>query len=120
MSSAASHIAPASCFDRKRYAWLLSLLVPVSIATGPLLWLWHPATLMLWLWLWLWLPVMFTYLVAPLLDLALGSDPRHPLASAVRQLAADAYYRRVTIALVPLLWSTFICAAWFSQWVNLS
>ena len=82
----------------------------MSIAAGPLLWQWHPTTLMLWLWL----PVMLTSGVAPLLDLALGSDPSHPLASAVPQLVADAYYRRVTIALL-LLWSAFICAAWFSQ-----
>ena len=78
----------------------------MSIAAGPLLWQWHPTTLMLWLWL----PVMLTSGVAPLLDLALGSDPSHPLASAVPQLVADAYYRRVTIALL-LLWSAFICAA---------
>ena len=63
---------------------------------------------------------MLTSGVAPLLDLALGSDPSHPLASAVPQLAADAYYRRVTIALVPLLWSAFICTAWFSQSASLS
>ena len=75
--------------------------------------------LWLWLWLWLWLPVMLTSGLAPLLDLALGSDPSHPLASAVWQLAADAYYRRVTIALL-LLWSAFICAAWFSQSASLS
>ncbi|TAF69244.1 MAG: alkane 1-monooxygenase, partial [Curvibacter sp.] len=39
-------------------------------------------------------------------------------------LEADPYYRRVTFALVPLLWAAFIGAAWFSQvagitWVGL-
>ena len=114
MSSSISHTSPAPYTDRKRYAWLLSLLVPVSIAAGPLLWQLHPATLMLWL------PVMFTYGVAPLLDLALGSDTSNPPESAVPQLEADAYYRRVTIALVLLLWSAFICTAWFSQSASLS
>ena len=114
MSSSTSHPLPARYVDRKRYAWLLSLLVPVSIAAGPLLWQWHPATLMLWL------PLMLTYLVAPLLDLALGSDTSNPPESAVPQLEADAYYRRVTIALVPLLWGAFIYAAWFSQSADLS
>lgn len=114
MSSSTSHPSPARYVDRKRYAWLLSLLVPVSIAAGPLLWQWHPATLMLWL------PLMFTYLVAPLLDLALGSDTSNPPESAVPELEADAYYRRVTIALVPLLWGAFIYAAWFSQSADLS
>ena len=88
--------------------------MPVSIAAGPLLWQWYPATLMLWL------PLIFTYLVAPLLDLALGSDTSNPPESAVPQLEEDAYYRRVTIALVPLMWGAFIYAACFSQSVNLS
>jgi alkane 1-monooxygenase len=114
MSNATFPHPPTLYTDRKRYAWLLSLLVPVSIAAGPLLWQWHPTTLMLWL------PVMLVYLVAPLLDMALGSDTSNPPESAVPQLEADAYYRRVTIALVPLLWGAFIYAAWFSQSADLS
>ncbi len=100
--------------DNKRFAWVLSLLVPLSIAAGPLLWQWHPATIMLWL------PVIFTYCVAPLLDLALGTDTSNPPESAVPALEADPYYRRVTFALVPLLWGAFIYAAWFSQSADLS
>ncbi|GAA4021471.1 alkane 1-monooxygenase [Actimicrobium antarcticum] len=100
--------------DHKRFAWILSLLIPMSIATGPLLWQWHPVTLMLWL------PVIFTYCIAPLIDLALGTDTSNPPESAVPALDADPYYRRVTFALVPLLWGAFIYAAWFSQSVVLS
>ena len=100
--------------DHKRFAWILSLLIPMSIATGPLLWQWHPVTLMLWL------PVIFTYGIAPLIDLALGTDTSNPPESAVPALDADPYYRRVTFALVPLLWAAFIYAAWFSQSVVLS
>jgi alkane 1-monooxygenase len=106
---------PASPYrDHKRFAWLLSLLVPVSIAAGPLLWQWHPVTAMLWL------PVIFTYCVAPLLDLLLGTDTSNPPESAVPALEADAYYRRITFALVPLLWAAFVYAAWFSQTAPLS
>jgi alkane 1-monooxygenase len=100
--------------DHKRFAWMVSLLVPVSIATGPLLWQWNPVTVMLWL------PVIFIYLVAPLLDLALGTDTSNPPESAVPALEADPYYRRVTFALVPLLWGAFVYAAWFSQSAELS
>ena len=100
--------------DHKRFAWMVSLLVPVSIAAGPLLWQWNPVTVMLWL------PVIFIYMVAPLLDLALGTDTSNPPESAVPALDADPYYRRVTFALVPLLWGAFIYAAWFSQSVELS
>ena len=100
--------------DNKRFAWVVSLLVPLSIATGPLMWQWYPITLMLWL------PVIFIYVVAPLLDLALGIDTSNPPESAVPALEADLYYRRVTFALVPLLWGAFIYAAWFSQTADLS
>ena len=107
-----SHALPY--IDHKRFAWMVSLLVPVSIAAGPLLWQWNPVTVMLWL------PVIFIYMVAPLLDLALGTDTSNPPESAVPALDADPYYRRVTFALVPLLWGAFIYAAWFSQSVELS
>ena len=100
--------------DNKRFTWVVSLLVPLSIATGPLMWQWYPITLMLWL------PVIFIYVVAPLLDLALGIDTSNPPESAVPALEADLYYRRVTFALVPLLWGAFIYAAWFSQMADLS
>jgi len=102
--------APAEAYqDKKRRAWLLSLAVPSFVAAGPLLWQWHPVTLMLWL------PVLFNYLVAPLLDWLLGTDTSNPPESAVPALEADRYYRRVTYALVPMLWAAFIYATWFSQ-----
>jgi alkane 1-monooxygenase len=100
--------------DPKRGAWLLSLLVPLSVAAGPLLWQRHPATVMLWL------PVVFLYLVAPLLDLVMGTDAANPPESAVPALDADLYYRWITFALVPLLWGAFIYATWFSQTAVLS
>jgi alkane 1-monooxygenase len=100
--------------DRKRWAWVLSLVVPLTIAAGPALWLWHPSTLMLWL------PVAFSYLAAPALDWLLGTDTSNPPESAVPALEADPYYRRVTLALVPLLWGAFIFAAWFSQTADLT
>ena len=100
--------------DRKRPAWIVSLLVPLLAAAGPLLWLWHPAT-----WV-LWLPVALIYGVGPLLDFMLGTDTSNPPESAVPALEADPYYRRVTFALVPLLWGAFVYAAWFSQTAPLS
>jgi alkane 1-monooxygenase len=68
--------------------------------------------------------VFFVYGVAPALDWMLGIDTSNPPEAAVPGLEADPYYRRVTFALVPLLWAAFIGAAWFSQvagitWVGL-
>ena len=100
--------------DRKRYAWALSLLVPTLIGLGPALYLAWPHTLMLWL------PAIFVYGCAPLIDLALGADKSNPPESAVPGLEADPFYRRVTYALVPLLWAAFVYGAWFCMRTSLS
>ncbi len=100
--------------DRKRFAWLLSLGIPISVAAGPLLWQWHPAT-----WT-LWLPAIFIYGIAPLLDWGLGTDRSNPPESAVPALEASRYYRAIAFTLVPLMWGAFIYAAWFSQTAALS
>ena len=93
--------------DRKRHAWMLSLLVPALVGLGPVLYRAWPMTIMLWL------AVIFVYCAAPLIDLALGADTGNPPEDAVPRLEADPFYRRVTYALVPLLWGAFIYGAWF-------
>jgi alkane 1-monooxygenase len=99
--------------DRKRYAWLLSILVPCTVGFGPLLMLstGDPRAL--------WIPVAFFYVVAPLLDWLMGEDRSNPPESAVPALDADLYYRRVTYLLVPVLWVAFIFSAWFVVHFNL-
>jgi alkane 1-monooxygenase len=111
---------PASPYrDRKRAAWLLSLAVPLLIgAGGPLLAL--AAAPSAHAQAWLWAPVVFVYVVGPLLDVSLGADRSNPPESAVPGLDADRYYRRVTWALVPLLWAMFVFAAWFATTQPLS
>ncbi len=93
--------------DRKRYAWILSLLVPLSVGLGPLLMLATGDTRALWI------PVVFFYVVAPVLDWLLGEDRSNPPESAVPALDADPYYRWVTYLLAPLLWASFIFSTWF-------
>ena len=83
--------------DRKRYAWLLSLVVPCTVGAGPALMAWTGDPLSLWA------PVAFFYLVAPLLDWMLGVDQSNPPESAVPALEHDRYYRRITFLLVPVL-----------------
>jgi alkane 1-monooxygenase len=93
--------------DRKRRAWLVSVAVPAAVGAGPALMLWtgEPLTL--------WAPVLFSYVVVPLLDALLGTDRSNPPESAVPALDADPYYRRITYALVPVLWVAFVFGAWF-------
>ena len=93
--------------DRKRYAWLLSLLVPCTVAVGPALMMATGNPLALWV------PVVFFYAVAPMLDWWLGEDLSNPPESAVPALEADRYYRWITYLLVPVLWSAFVFSAWF-------
>lgn len=100
--------APTEVYrDHKRWAWWMSLWVPASVLTGPGLMLWTGAV-----WT-LWVPVLFNYGVVPLLDLLLGEDRSNPPESAVPALEADPYYRRITWALVPILWAAFVFCAWF-------
>lgn len=94
--------------DGKRHAWLLSLLVPALVGAGPLAWLWLGHDLVLWA------PLVLVYILLPLLDALVGEDRSNPPESAVAGLESDPYYRRITWALVPMLWAAFIFAAWFA------
>lgn len=104
-SSAIGPIVPYR--DRKRHAWLLSLLVPSLVAAGPLLYYAVQDARVLWV------PVIVSYVFLPLLDLALGQDRSNPPEEAVPALEADRYYRLVSYALAPLLWAGFIFGVWF-------
>lgn len=93
--------------DRKRAAWLLSLLVPALSSTGPLAYLWLRDERVLWL------PVLLNYVLLPSLDELMGEDLSNPPEAAVTGLEADPYYRRITHALVPVLWLGFAFSVWF-------
>ena len=93
--------------DRKRYAWLLSVLVPCIIGFGPALMMVTGDARALWV------PVVTFYGLAPVIDFFLGEDLSNPPESAVPALDADPYYRWITFLLVPVLWAGFIFSAWF-------
>ena len=93
--------------DRKRYAWLLSVLAPFFIGSAALLVVATGDARAAWL------PVVFLYGIVPLLDWAMGEDLSNPPESAVPALEADRYYRRITYAVVPTLWITFVASVWF-------
>ena len=108
MPQSLSLLKPAAPYrDRKRYAWLLSLLVPCTVGFGPA-WVMASGDPRI-----LWIPVAFFYVVAPMLDWLLGEDLSNPPESAVPKLDADPYYRWITYLLVPILWSAVIFSAWF-------
>lgn len=96
--------------DRKRYAWLLGLIVPLlpfiawalAESTGLTLF-WYTGPL-----------VVFGFI--PLLDLLLGTDAQNPPEEVVSALEADRYYRRCTFAFLPLQFASLIaaCHLWAS------
>ena len=103
--TAAAQAAPYR--DRKRYAWILSILVPAFAGSGAVLVMWTGDPRIAWL------PVLFIYGLIPVLDLIMGEDLSNPPESAVPALEADKYYRYVTYASVPILWLSFIISVWF-------
>ena len=93
--------------DGKRYAWLMSLLVPAALGCGPLFyWLTGSVTAM-------WIPAAVVYVAIPLLDVVLGEDLNNPPEEVVPLLEADSYYRWAAYALVPVLWIAFLANAYF-------
>ncbi len=85
--------------DRKRYAWLLSVLAPLLVIAGPVAHLLGASSQ-----LWFFVSLGFFYVGIPLLDMLLGEDRSNPPESAVPALEADGYYRAINYAVVPVLW----------------
>jgi alkane 1-monooxygenase len=97
-----THSGPIEYRDRKRYAWLLSVVAPLVAPAGP--WLYLQTGQSFWLWSFL----AFVYLGLPLLDRIFGEDRSNPPESAVPALEADNYYRFIAWAVVPVLWLGFL------------
>ena len=93
--------------DKKRYLWILSILLPLSPLMGIFL---YQQTGSQWL---LAAPLVFLYLVVPFMDWALGSDTNNPPEEIVPLLEQDIYYRLLTWLTVPLHFLVLITVAWF-------
>lgn len=100
--------------DSKRYLWSLSVFLPLLPLAGILLYLESGLT-----WT-LAVPLMFAYLVIPLLDWFIGADTNNPPEEIVPQLEEDRYYRVLTWLTVPLHFMVLIVVAWFTATQNLS
>ncbi len=90
--------------DKKRYLWMLGLVVPTLPLAAIAL---HRATDQgVWLWL---TPVMF-FVVVPVLDLISGYDDTNPPDEVIEALENDKYYRWVTYLYLPVQYTGFILA----------
>ncbi|MCK5891668.1 fatty acid desaturase [Aeromicrobium sp.] len=100
--------------DKKRYLWVLGLVVPMLPLTG--LALENATGLELWLWM---TPVVFLGLI-PLIDLAAGYDDTNPPDDIIEALENDRYYRWVTYVYLPVQYVGFILSMWYLATADLS
>jgi alkane 1-monooxygenase len=89
--------------DRKRYLWLLGLVVPLLLFAG---WGLVNATGLGLFW---WIGPIVVYGLIPSLDLVIGDDASNAPEEALAWLEQDRYYRWVTYLFLPIQF-----AAWFT------
>ena len=93
--------------DKKRHAWMISLLIPALAMAGPLLFNQAGNELFLWMFIGFW------YLLFPVIDILMGEDRSNPPESVVPQLEADPYYKIIARIHVPIVMGVFIFIGWF-------
>jgi alkane 1-monooxygenase len=93
--------------DRKRYLWLLGLIIPALVVTA---WLAVEATGLGVFW---WAGPIVMFGIIPVLDYLVGQDTENPPESALAWLETDAYYRWATYLYLPTQYLSLILACWF-------
>ncbi len=92
--------------DKKRYLWLVALIVPSLVFLG--LWLFHLTG-----WgVWLWIGPIFVLGLVPLVDLLTGLDRSNPPDDLIKALEGDKYYRWITFLYLPLQYAGFVVACY--------
>ena len=94
---------PSSYIDKKRFAWLFSVVGPGISLVGTI----AVSGFGVSSWI-LFFPLVFFYLFVPFLDLLIGEDTSNPPESSIEALEADPYYRWITYATIPILWIAVI------------
>ena len=93
--------------DRKRYLWLVALVMPCLPFAAVALY-----SLTGWgVWLWLG-PIVILGLV-PVIDMIAGLDGSNPPDDLIAALEKDRYYRWITYLFLPIQYAGFITAFWF-------
>jgi len=100
--------------DGKRYLWLLGALIPCLPLLG-----WGLVSATGWSVFWFSGP-LFLFVVVPLADFIVPSDPNNPPEEMVPSLEADRYYRWLTYAYLPLQIGVFVWGAWMLSRGSLS
>src|SRR6266540_1525007 len=100
--------------DRKRYLWLIGLVVPslAFLALGL-----HALTG----WgVWFWIGPIVILGVVPVIDLFTGLDRSNPPDDVIEALEKDKYYRWITYLFLPVQYAGFAAAFWLISTGDLS
>ena len=92
-----------SYIDKKRFAWLFSVAGPSVSLVGTV----AVSSFGVGNWI-LFFPLVFYYFFVPFLDFLIGEDTSNPPEASIAALEADAYYRWITYATIPILWIAVI------------
>ena len=92
--------------DKKRYLWLLGILVMGMPLYGYGLYL-----LSGW-WIFFWAGPLIVYGLLPVADLLVGEDDSNPPDEAMPALTKERYYRYVVYAAIPVQWAGVILGTW--------
>ena len=104
--------------DKKRYLWLLGIVVMGLPLYGYGLYQWTGLSLFFWL-----TPIL-VYGLIPLLDGVVGEDDSNPPDSIMPTLAGEKYYRYVVYAAIPVQYASFVFGTYLAvrgdlQWHQL-
>ncbi|MBD8868060.1 fatty acid desaturase [Nocardioides donggukensis] len=100
--------------DRKRYLWLIGLVVPsLSFVAVGAWWLtgWGG---------WFWIGPVVILGVVPVIDLLTGLDRSNPPDDVIEALEEDRYYRWITYLFLPIQYAGFVGAFWLIAGPELS
>src|SRR3954453_14489095 len=100
--------------DRKRYLWLIGLVVPSLAFIGYGLW-----ALTGW-GLWFWIGPIVILVVVPAIDLVAGLDRSNPPDDLIEALENDRYYRGITYLFLPIQYAALVWAWWLLTQGDLS
>ncbi|MFP5334735.1 MAG: fatty acid desaturase [Actinomycetes bacterium] len=92
--------------DRKRYLWLIGLVVPSLAFVGLGLHSWTG-------WGgWLWIGPIVVLGIVPVVDLLVGLDRSNPPDDVIEVLEQDRWYRWITYLFLPVQYAGFAAASW--------
>ena len=100
--------------DRKRYLWLIGLVVPSLAFIAIAMW-----TLTGW-GAWFWIGPVVILGIVPAIDLVAGLDRSNPPDDVIEALEKDRYYRWITYLFLPIQYAGFVGAFWVMTHYDLS